>query len=366
MSGPFFYRIMYIPHTGFPTPISVSTTFLNNKRMMKVNWTNCIITAALTAGTLSACKEDESVKTVADTEGISIQLSAPASNGRRPAATPEKAARVYVLDGKDTVYRQSLVKAADRIAFNGAPDKVYSLIVKADAFRKVVKTFTLAALRNELKGRVLNINLEPALTFVTGGQQELRVDIGASDAALSIDWGDGSPIESTTCGCYLTHLYDSPGYYFVSVTGALDEIETLGFYYDYGNLADITLDNVTNLSSFANAFALSPAYIDFSNNTVLQTIELSASKTRYITVPTDNDLLNVRLFLDSGFSAASLNNVIHRVYLASLAESRTGGQMYLSQYPYGSTFITPISNTAKDELRVLRDSLAWEVWPDQF
>jgi hypothetical protein len=83
-------------------------------------------------------------------------------------------------------------------------------------------------------------------------------------------------------------------------------------------------------------------------------------------VPTDNDLLNVRLFLDSGFSATSLNNVIHRVYLASLAENRTGGQMYLSQQPFGSVFIAPISNTAKDELRVLRDSLAWEVWPNQF
>jgi hypothetical protein len=334
--------------------------------MMKVNWTNCIITAAAIAVTLSSCKEDERVKTVADTEGISIQLNAPAANGRRPAATPEKAARVYVLDGNDTVYRQSLVKTTDRIAFNGAPDKVYSLIVKANAFQKVVRTFTLAALRNELKGRVLSINLEPALTFVTGGQQEVQVDIGASDAALSVDWGDGSPIENTTCGCNLTHFYDAPGYYFVSVTGELDEIETLGFYYSYGNLADITLDNVTNLSSFANAFALSPTYIDFTSNTVLQTIELSASKTRYITVPADNDLLNVRLFLDSGFSASSLNNVIHRVYIASLAENRTGGQMYLSQQPFGSTFVAPISNTAKDELRVLRDSLAWEVWPDQF
>lgn len=334
--------------------------------MKQINWTNGIILAAAIAVTLSGCKEDERVKTVADTEGIAIQLNAPAANGRKPAATPEKAARVYVLDGRDTVYRQSLVKALDRIAFNGAPDKVYSLIVKANAFQKVVKTFTLAALRNELKGRVLNINLEPALTFVTNGQQELQVDVGGTDAALAVDWGDGSPVESTTCGCYLTHFYDSPGYYFVSVTGDLDKIETLGFFYGYGNLADITLDNVTNLLSFANAFALSPAYIDFSNNTLLQTVELSASNTRYITVPTDNDLLNVRLFLDSGFSAPSLNNVIHRVYMASVAENRTGGQMYLSQQPFGSTFVAPISNTAKDELRILRDSLAWEVWPDQF
>ena len=333
---------------------------------MKVNWTNCIITAAAMAVTLSACKEDESVKTAADTEGIAIQLNAPAANGRRPAATPENAARVYVLDGKDTVYRQSLVKATDRIAFNGTPDKVYSLIVKANAFQKVVKTFTLAALRNELKGRVLNINLVPALTFVTAGQQELQLNLGATDATLSIDWGDGSPIQVEACGCYLTHIYDSPGYYFVSLTGDLDNVESLGLYYDYGGLSDINLDHVPNLLSFANAFALSPTYIDFSNNTALQEIELGASKTRYITVPTDNDLRSVRLFLDSGFSATSLNNVIHRVYVASLAENRTGGQMYLSQYPYGPTFVAPISNTAKDELRVLRDSLAWEVWPDQF
>ncbi|MBT1711793.1 hypothetical protein KK062_26365 [Fulvivirgaceae bacterium PWU5] len=334
--------------------------------MKKINWTNGVVIAAALAITLSSCKEDESVKNAADTDGISIQLNAPAANGRRSAATPEKAARVYVLDGKDTVYRQSLVKATDRIAFHGAPDKLYSLVVKADAFRKVVKTFTLAALRNELKGRVLNINLEPALTFVTNGQDEIQISLGATDADLSIDWGDGSPIEVTNCGCYLTHLYDGPGYYFVSVTGDLNDIESLGFYYSYGNLADITLDHVPNLLNFGNAFAISPTYIDFSNNSLLQTLELSASKTRYVTVPVDNDLLNVRMFLDSGFSAASLNNVIHRVYMASLAENRTGGQMYLSQQPFGSVFIAPISNTAKDELRVLRDSLAWEVWPDQF
>jgi hypothetical protein len=335
--------------------------------MKQINWKNGAILAVALAVTLASCKEDERVKTVADTEGISIQLNAPTVNGRKPAAaTPEKATRVYVLDGKDTVYRQSLVKTTDRIAFNGAPDKVYSLVVKANAFQKVVKTFTLAALRNELKGRVLNINLVPALTFVTNGQQEVQVNLGATDATLSIDWGDGSPVEVTACGCYLTHLYDTPGYYFVSMTGDLNNVESLGFYYDYGGIVDITLDHVPNLQSFANAFAHSPTYIDFSNNTALQEIELGASRTRYITVPADNDLLSVRLFLDSGFSASSLNNVIHRVYMASVAENRTGGQMYLSQYPYGSEFIAPISNTAKSELRILRDSLAWEVWPDQF
>jgi hypothetical protein len=335
--------------------------------MKQINWKNGAVLAMALAVTLSSCKEDESVKTAADTEGISIQLNTPAAYGRKPAAvTPDKAARVYVLDGTDTVYRQSLVKATDRIAFNGVPDKLYSLVVKANAFQKVVKTFTLAALRNELKGKVLNINLQPALTFVTNGQDEVQVTIGGTDANLSIDWGDGSPVETTTCGCSLSHPYGAPGYYFVSVTGDLDKIESLGFYYSYGNLADITLDQVPNLLSFGNAFAISPTYIDFSNNNLLETIEISASKTRFITVPVDNDLLNVRMFLDSGFSASSLNNVIHRVYMASLAENRTGGQMWLSQQPFGTEFIAPISTTAKNELRILRDSLAWEVWPDQF
>lgn len=334
--------------------------------MKKINWTNCIIAATAMALTLSGCKEDESVKTAADAEGISIQLNAPAVYGKRPAASPELKVNVYVLDGKDTVYSQLLKKLKDRIDFKGDQDKVYSLVVKADGFQKVVRTFIMRSLKKEHGGRLTDIDLIPALTFLTGGQQEVQLDLGASDAALSIDWGDGSPIETPTCGCYLTHLYDSPGYYFVSIAGELDKVETLGFFYDYGGISDIALDHVVNLQSFANAFAQSPAYIDFSNNTLLHTVELSASRTRYIAVPADNDLLNVRLFLDSGFSASSLNDVIHQVYMASLAENRTGGQMYLSQQPFGTTFIAPISNTAKDELRVLRDSLAWEVWPDQF
>ncbi|MCD9019719.1 hypothetical protein [Parachryseolinea silvisoli] len=334
--------------------------------MKQINWTNCVILATAMAVTLSGCKEDESVKTAAYTEGISIQMNAPAAYGKRPAASSEVVANVYVLDGKDTIYSQLLKKLKDRIAFHGDEDKSYSLVVKANAFQKVVIPFTMRSLQKEKGGRLVNVNLVPALTFVTGGQQEVQVDLGATDAALSIDWGDGSPIEATTCGCYLTHLYDSPGYYFVSIAGELDKVETLGFFYEYGNIADVALDHVANLVSFGNAFALSPTYIDFSANTLLQTVELSASKTRYITVPADNDLLNVRLFLDSGFSATSLNNVIHQVYMASLAENRTSGQMYLSQQPFGSVFIAPISNTAKDELRVLRDSLAWEVWPDQF
>ncbi|MBT1711798.1 hypothetical protein KK062_26390 [Fulvivirgaceae bacterium PWU5] len=272
--------------------------------------------------------------------------------------------RACILDGIDTVYKQTLSAGTQYIAFFGDPSRTYTLSLTQPSYRRYTQTFVLSELLATLDGAPLSVTLTPALTFTSvhhGGYTYIFELVG--DADLMIDWGDGvvEPIGIQE------HVYeDGHLLHFVSIYGNLESITELKSYYGYGATTEISLVNLPNLRMFAAVETQSPAYMDFRHNPLIEEISLPYSDVRSFDLPEGARLSHVDVVGNEGFSESTLNAAIRAAYLGQIERGYTGS-LYLSLIPGGSGgFPAPVTEESLAMLRELRDWYGWFIWPYEF
>jgi hypothetical protein len=276
--------------------------------------------------------------------------------------------RACILEGADTVYKQTLPAGVQNIAFVGDPSRTYTLSLTQPSYRRYTQTFVLAELLAALDDAPLSVTLTPALTFTSvqydGHAYEFRLNNEVKD--LFIDWGDGvvEPITLSIFGS-LEHFYDDGHLlHFVSVYGDLTSITSVESYYGYGATTEISLVNLPNLQVFAAAETQSPVYVDFRHNPLIEVISLPYSDVRSFDLPDGARLRIVDVVANMGMSEASLNAAIGAAYLGQLERGYTGS-LYLSAIPGGAGgFVAPVTEESLAMLLELRDLYGWTVWPN--
>jgi hypothetical protein len=279
--------------------------------------------------------------------------------------------RAYVLDGADTVYKQSLPVGIQDIAFHGDLSHTYTLVLTQPSYRRYTQTFVLGELVSALSGTALSITLTPAFTFIAAfpGSVEnpywfyLNEDV----QNLTIDWGDGvvEPVAPQPGG-YLEHAFADEGpLHFVSVYGDLNSITATEFYYSSANTTEISVVHLPALRVFASALATGPRYMDFTHNPLIEEIVLEYSYVRSFDLPEGARLRHFDVLFNDSFSENSFNAAIQAAYRGR--QYGQTGELYLSYSPHATTgFIAPVSEESLEMLRELRDSYNWMIWPYEF
>lgn len=277
-------------------------------------------------------------------------------------------AQLYILEDADTVHRQHLEAKPEAILFNGDPTKTYTLVVIQPSYKKYSQATVLGDLLASLAGAPHAIRLEPAFTFTLTDSDAYFILRGTSDT-LYIDWGDGTQevITQQTAEDRPNHLYATPGYHFVSISGAtLDKVEEVRFAYAHGSTTEMSVAHLTGLKFFMATFAGTPATIDFSHNSALESVYVSSSNIVTLDLSNNPQVREVEIFGNYDFSVPSLNALIHHLYTVAVQYNHMNGYFSAYDFPDPTTFIGPPSPEAMDELRILRDAYHWTIQPEDF
>jgi hypothetical protein len=167
---------------------------------------------------------------------------------------------------------------------------------------------------------------------------------------------------------YFEHDYSGSGPYSAYVTGDIDQISYVQFYYGDGGVRKISIASLTNLSIFSMGFTgVSPASIDFSQNKNLAFLECSACRITSLDISKNTKLELLKIGNNMGLSTAAVDKVINDLYTNAIANSRYG---VLLNFEVGlndpDAFIGPPSAASMDKLRELRSVYGWGIIPENF
>ncbi|MBT1686982.1 hypothetical protein [Dawidia soli] len=283
--------------------------------------------------------------------------------------------RASILQGADTVFSQALPAGINAIAFVGDMEAIYQLVLEQPGYARYTVDFTLPTLLETLISsgkKALEIALRPAFTFVTRYNRGAAFSVvGSSLDELTVDWGDGTiePLVPVIADQVEHEYTGDKDHYFVSVYGNdLNHIEELGFFYDFGSLKEITLDNLPALRRFRQGFAAAPPVVDFSHNPVLHEIEMIIANARSIVLAEDATVRYILLMGNNDtFQQSSLDHIIDVSYRAAVEGRMPVGTLALeTMYTVPRRLIVTPSSDALEKLRALRDVYGWSISPDEF
>jgi hypothetical protein len=177
---------------------------------------------------------------------------------------------------------------------------------------------------------VVTITFNPTALFTVG----VRLDFTGS---ISIDWKDGSSIESLTSGVETTHEYVSAGTYVAEIAGDLSNVTlcycdnsrvtnldvskftSLETLFCYGNL--LTSLDVTANTALISLWCLTNAItaLDLSNNVSLKTLYAATNQLTTLDLSGNTALTDVRI--DNNNSLAVLNVSTNTVLAILYCES---------------------------------------------
>lgn len=277
----------------------------------------------------------------------------------------------FILHNNDTLHVHSLAAQINTIVFEEEPDDTFELVVIKDGYSRYARKFTFNQLKVELKRNPVIAVLAPALTLVAdvrdyGVPPFFAINIGSYEGSLSIGWGDGSSeILSTPVSENVTHEYEKPGRYFVSVSGDLKKVYDIGLFYDDGRFTRIDLQHVTELTSFrAGYMGISPSVIDFTNNMKLEAFTLDyLPQLGEVIIP---DGLKLRVASIGGLNMLTtqdVDGVIDVVYQSATHFNVQEGYFGIASVMQGE-MTGPPSAASVAKLATLRDVYSWDVQPD--
>jgi hypothetical protein len=279
-------------------------------------------------------------------------------------------AEAFLIMDDDTVHVQDLDAKVNTILFEEDPDDSVELVVIKDGYSKYVKMFTFNQLKDELDGNPLTVVFTQALTFTVdlpdwgGTEFNFAFNITVLHVPVIIHWGDGTSDVLSTNESHYSHAYDGPGKYFVDVTGDLNVIEGLGFYYDDGRFTKIDLQHLKNLQSFgAGYMGTSPSVIDFSQNKKLEVALLGyLPELERVIFPAGVKLYGVDIGGPNKLTAQDVNEVIDLVYQSAVLNGIYDGYFSVSN-PVTNELTGPPSPESIAKLVTLRDTYAWQINP---
>jgi hypothetical protein len=286
-------------------------------------------------------------------------------------------ANAVILDQQDTVASMVLPAKKSRISFDGSPDKTYTLVVSKAACAPYVAEFTLGEWAKTYRNKAMKVSLAPAFTMTAEADANPEYPfyfyIGGEQANLSINWGDGET-ETLTInevqGQEITHDYAAAGSYPITITGDLDKI--VHFYSFYGGsvFSDIQFQHLTNLEELLYGLTASPATIDLSQNTNLETAMLPGLRDlETLILPETNSLTFLEVDGDNRLNTDDVDAIINNIYTNASSANRREGVLGLraswAQAEDDMTMIGPPSAESLILLESLRDEYGWIVHPSE-
>lgn len=315
---------------------------------------------------------------IVPTEAFKLSVFIPGENSTLEFSE----AQAYILQGEDTIAAQYLSPTVNSILLDAPLTDSFTLVLIAPSYKKYSRTFTIDEFNIETQGNdyPLTVTLTPALTFTMTlmGTAVSDFDFLLSpalyypgDAALNIDWGDGISEEvqydSDGYGTGLAHTYSTPGgTFFISVSGDLELMERLNL--SYSNISDISLRYLPELKEFAMSAAGTPPTVDLSHNPKLVWVNfLITQSLTSLDISNNTSIKQLMLLCNNDFTTESVDLVIHNILRNARDFGVTDGVLTIqmctdsgANEPY---FIGPPSSIGMEELRELRDTYGWLIYP---
>jgi len=280
--------------------------------------------------------------------------------------------QAYLLLEDDTIYRAILPASVNTISFEPLPDEFYTLVLIKDAQKKFTRTFRINDLQEELNGNPLTVTLDPAFTIVTSpffieDQYRFAFRLANNNPTLegtvTIDWGDGTLEEidlAFDCCRERDHVYPAGGERFISVSGNLDIIESLSIEYD-NPIRAISVKHLTELKDVSIVATNTPATIDITHNTKLETAAFGMTWITSLDVSKNTHLKNLFLVYMTNFSSASMNQIIADMYQHASERNTMAGWITLVDVNGGP--IGPLTPESIQKLHQLQDVYGWTIEP---
>ncbi|WMN12295.1 hypothetical protein QYS49_33145 [Marivirga salinae] len=277
-------------------------------------------------------------------------------------------AKGYIIHNEDTIKSFTAKPEINTVALSNLGNEEFTLLLIKKGYAKYSETFTIESLFNLHENGLLNIQLEPALTFIalpnSYGDDEAEFDFQFTlnyQGELTIDWGNGQ-IETKTSNSYgasFAHKYGDNSEYFVSITGDIDKITGFTSYYGDGPIKEINLWHLPNLESYRNGFSDCPEVLNFLNNPKLTEIDVSVCHPLK-TIKFKNNNVVILLDMDgpNQISTADLDEIITPIYNSVIASGRINGYISIGNITFDE-IVGPPSEDAWTKLAILEKDYNW-------
>jgi hypothetical protein len=277
-------------------------------------------------------------------------------------------AEAFVYHDDVLIKQVSLPAKTNLISFKGSPDDTYRLVIRKAGYADFIHEFIYADLIEELDRLPWKIFLTPAFMLKTLPSPVFDMTLDGLGGVIDVDWGDGTTIEtydfSVTPNLELSHAYAIPGVYYITVTGAIDQITEFYCYYDNGEASEMHFEHLPALRVVRYGLKNGPKVIDLSNNSQLDFINIAGvPDLERIILPATH---NIDFILVSGpnlFNTAAIDEIINSIHTNAVAGGIHNGVFGLreSWADEETPLLGPPSAAGLVQLDELRTLYGWNV-----
>lgn len=290
-------------------------------------------------------------------------------------------ASAYIIQNSDTIKSYSILPEINTLTFTKIDSGKFTLVVVKSGFAKYSQEFTITEILENYENGIVSVNLIPAFTFIavpifydgiTDTESNFEISLGFQGDIL-IDWGDGVFENSSTSGNDIYkdfyHKYDKEGFYFVSVTGDIQNLKSFYSFYSSGPIYEINLKNLPELIDFSLGFLgglSNPKEVDFSYNHKLQSINMANNwYLEKIIIPENNVITSLSIPGPNQINTSTLEQIVSKIYESAIQNNRQEGYIGLSIEGEDNLPVTgPPSEYTLVQLRYLKKNLNWYIYPD--
>lgn len=277
-------------------------------------------------------------------------------------------AKAFLYLGTKLIGEYNLKAKTNLISFKGDPDGSYRLLIRKPGFSQYIKHFIYRDLIEELGNLPLQALLGPAFTIETQLVSQFEVELVGSGGVIDVDWGDGF-VESidfgTTPIALLNHTYAGDDVYFISITGAVDQVTEFYNYYDAGGKAtDIRFEQLSGLRQIRYGLISGPATIDLSSNNQLDFINIAGiEELEQLILPATHDIDFIICSGPNLFTTPVIDAIINSIYTNAVADNIHGGifGLQVNWADENSGLVGSPSLAARMQLNELRTTYGWTV-----
>jgi hypothetical protein len=274
----------------------------------------------------------------------------------------EATAYIQSSDGENYLY--NLLAKVNILSFQGDLQKEYSLRVWKDGYQVYIKKFSYNQLRDELRGRPLEVVLEkdfsePTLPITfqpTGERFSMWIEV-SQQGMITLDWGNGE-VESLMFNVDPDNM-TATGYFYRDreYTGTAPaitlrgDIHLLTAMWIETPITSIDLQHATGLTGLS-LYDSQLSSLNLSANNKLQWLGFYTSAVGQLTLPEDH-AINTCDITSNGVwpSASQLDYIIDSIHTNAVADNITNGFMTLN--------VNEISDGAVEKLVELESTYGW-------
>ncbi|HEY5747771.1 MAG TPA: PKD domain-containing protein [Chryseolinea sp.] len=276
--------------------------------------------------------------------------------------------------GDEVVGSYALAAKTNILAFSGAPDASYRLLVAKEGYPTYIKDFVYSELIASLHGEPLKIVLNQfTIQPFLGESLTFQADLtGTPHEAVDVYWGDGASDHlvfnpDTGGGAGFSHTYATPGDYTIAITGALDAVNGFHTAYGLGAIEAIDFQALPNLQSLTIVLTHGPETLDLTQNPEISFVHLEGvPELKHVLLPDLNHVSFIDIDGPNQISTADVDAIIEKIHSAATVLNTLDGRFELDQSWMIPTniMVGPPSPASVDMLQDLRNNYNWTILPD--